>query len=99
MAVKDFIKYYNDEEAQYNEMLADSKDLEQAYHEGRISEESYTSAIEYVESIRKNHERLSYVMFLLTKRKKYQRKSSGERKEVIENAEQLENLKELKKGI
>jgi len=98
VAVKDFIKYYNEEEAQYNEMLGDAKDLEQSYREGHISDEQYDASIKYIEAIRTNHERLSYVAFLLTKRKKYLKKSSGERLEVKENAEQLEKLNSLKKG-
>lgn len=98
MAVKDFIKYYEEEEAQYNEMLEDAKDLEEAYRSGHLSEEKYENAIKYVESLRINHERLAYVMFLLTKRKKYEKKSTNHKAEVKENAEILHHLKELKEG-
>lgn len=98
MAVKDFIEYYNDEEAQYEEMLNDAKDLEEAYRAGHLSEENYEASIKYIEAIRTNHERLSYVAYLLTKRKKYLKKSSGERLEVKENSENLEKLNSMKKG-
>lgn len=98
MAVRDFINYYNEEEAQYKEMLADAKDLEESYRAGHLSEESYDSAIKYIESLRTNHERLSYVMYLLTKRKKYSKKAGKLGVEVSENAELLNNLKSLKEG-
>jgi len=95
MAVKDFIAYYKEEEAQYNEMLGDAADLEDAFRSGRIDEEKYDSAMKYVEAIKANHERLSYVMFLLTKRKKYERKCV-KRAEVGDNAGLLEGLDGLK---
>ena len=95
MAVKDFIAYYNEEEAQYKEMLEDAKDLEEAYRSGHLSEEHYEDAIKYIEDIRANHERLSYVMFLLTKRKKYSKKAVI-KAETTENVESLNNLKKLK---
>lgn len=98
MAVKDFIKYYEEEEAQYNEMLNDAKDLEESYRAGHLSEDSYNSAIKYIEALRANHERLSYVMFLLTKRKKYAKKVSEPGAEVTENAKLLDNLKDMKEG-
>ena len=98
MAVRDFIAYYNEEEAQYNEMLDDAKDLEQSYREGHLSEEQYDEAIKYIEAIKHNHERLAYVMFLITKRKKYQRKAKVERAEITDNAPILDKLKELKES-
>ena len=98
MAVKDFIKYYAEEEAQYNEMLEDAKDLEDAYRSGHLSDEKYEEAIKYIEAIRTNHERLAYVMYLLTKRKKYQRKSLVQKAEVVENKKHLASLDAMKEG-
>lgn len=98
MAVKDFIQYYKEEEAQYNEMLEDAKDLEDAYRTGRLSEEHYEESIKYIEAIKLNHERLAYVMYLLTKRKKYAKKVQVPKAEVIENIDSLNSLKEMKEG-
>lgn len=98
MAVKDFVNYYNEEEAQYKEMLEDAKDLEESYRAGHLSEESYEQAIKYIEAIRINHERLSYVMFLLTKRKQYRRKASAEKAEVVENKKHLQSLDAMKEA-
>ena len=98
MAVRDFIDYYRQEEAQYNEMLSDAKDLEDSYRAGRISEDQYDKAIDYIESIRLNHERLAYVMFLLTKRKKYAKRASIHKAEVLDNQQALSELNKMKEG-
>ena len=83
MAVRDVINYYAQVEAQYQEMLADVKDYEQA--------------LQLVDGIKSNYERLSYIMFLLTKRKKYAKRSLTKDVELTENAEYLQKLKREEK--
>lgn len=97
MAVKDFEDYYNQEELQYLEMLEEAKDLEDAYRAGEISEESYEQAIKNIEVVKINHQRLSYVMFLLKKRKKYTKKYSVAKEELSENASAISELKSIRK--
>ena len=97
MAVRDVINYYAQVEAQYQEMLADVKDYEQAFNTGEISEEKYEQALQLVDGIKSNYERLSYIMFLLTKRKKYAKRSLTKDVELTENAEYLQKLKREEK--
>ena len=93
MAVKDVVNYYAQVESQYHEMLEDVKDYEQAFNTGEITEEKYEEALKLVDSIKANYERLSYIMFLLTKRKKYKKRTLTENVEISENAELLRELK------
>lgn len=97
MAVRDVINYYAQVESQYQEMLADVKDYEQAFNTGEISEEKYEQALQLVDGIKSNYERLSYIMFLLTKRKKYAKRSLTKDVELTENAEYLQKLKREEK--
>lgn len=96
MAVRDVIKEYTQIESQYQEMLADVKDYEQAFNEGKMTEEQYEQALQIVDGLKVNYERWSYFMFILTKRKKYAKRSTGENTDAKENAEYLRKLKELK---
>lgn len=65
-------EYYVKMLNQYIETKEDLKDFEQALKDGYITEEKLQDAIEDVERIKENLDRLGYIMFLLElpKRKK-----------------------------
>ena len=114
MARKDVLIYFSQVENQYLEMRQDVKDYEEAYKKGEISEETYTQAMESVEIIKQNYERLAYIVFLLNapNRDKKKEKYKKANKKLVgalsncsdyaifnENADALRKLKEgLKKG-
>ena len=93
MAVRDVVEYYNKVEEQYGELLEDIKDYEKALASNEITEEQYNQALGMIDAIKANYERLSYVMFLLKKRKKYLRKAKVEAAEIAENSEALNGLR------
>ena len=92
MAVKDVVNQYSQIEAQYHEMLEDVKDYEKAFNAGEITEEQYEQALKLVDGIKTNYERWSYVMYLLTKKKKYTKRCKVENVDAEENKEALAQL-------
>jgi hypothetical protein len=77
MAIRDVKDYYFKMVAQYLEMKADLADFEQALKDGFITEDQMQAALEEVDKVQQNYERLSYIMYLLnlpnrkSKQKKY----------------------------
>lgn len=65
MALRDVKDYYFKMLAQYLEMKADMADFEQALKDGFITEDQLQAAIEEVDKVKQNYERLSYIMYLL----------------------------------
>jgi hypothetical protein len=65
MALKDVKDYYFKMLAQYLEMKADIADFEQALKDGFITEDQLQTALEEVDKVKQNYERLSYIMYLL----------------------------------
>lgn len=76
MAKEHVIDYYLQMEYQYIEMLDDLKELKALLAEGKIDEETYASVETDVEKLRDNYERLSYIMWLLNKPKRKDRRVS-----------------------
>jgi hypothetical protein len=76
MALRDVKEYYFKMLSQYMEMKADLADFEQALKDGFITEEQMQGAIDEVNKVQQNYERLSYIMYLfnLPKRKSKQKK-------------------------
>jgi hypothetical protein len=76
MALRDVKEYYFKMLSQYLEMKADLADFEQALKDGFITEEQMQGAIDEVNKVQQNYERLSYIMYLLNlpKRKSKQKK-------------------------
>lgn len=65
MAVNDVKDYYYKMLAQYLEMKADLVDFEQALKDGFITEDQMQTAIEEVNALQVNYDRLTYIMYLL----------------------------------
>lgn len=65
MALRDVKEYYFKMLGQYFEMKADLADFEQALKDGFITEDQMQAAIEDVDKVKQNYERLSYIMYLL----------------------------------
>lgn len=65
MAVKDVKDYYYKMVAQYLEMKNDLADFEYALKEGFITEEQLKAAIDEVNALQVNYDRLTYIMYLL----------------------------------
>ena len=109
MSKRDFDRYYNDVQAQYNEMMAQLKNLTDVVNENMVSEDVIKNMTKLLEPIKQNYMTLSYVAFLLNKPvkkgkesryKKQNRKildACGNRRDVDvldENRNCLESLKE-----
>ena len=65
MAKRHVIEYYKKMELQYNEMLKDVKEYEQAFKDGYITEEQFNANISFIETIKNNYTRISYIIYLL----------------------------------
>lgn len=65
MAIKDVKEYYFKMLGQYMEMKADMADFEQALKDGFITEEQLQAAMEEVNKVQQNYDRLTYIMYLL----------------------------------
>lgn len=66
MALRDVKEYYFKMLSQYLEMKADLTDFEKALKDGFITEEQMQGAIDEVNKVQQNYERLSYIMYLLS---------------------------------
>jgi hypothetical protein len=65
MAVKDVKEYYLKMLAQYLEMKNDLADFEEALKNGFITEDQMQTAMEEVNALQVNYDRLTYIMYLL----------------------------------
>jgi hypothetical protein len=65
MAVKDVKEYYLKMLAQYLEMKNDLADFEEALKNGFITEDQMQAAMEEVNALQVNYDRLTYIMYLL----------------------------------
>ena len=110
MARRDVVSYYLEVENQYFEMLDNLKDFKEMADENVISQEDYLKAVEEVEVLKTNYERIGYIIFLLNKPNRKSKKPSSielswykalkyDSKEAIldENRDVLCKLKELLK--
>ena len=66
MAIRDVKEYYFKMLGQYMEMKADMADFEQALRDGFITEDQLQAALEDVNRVQQNYERLTYIMYLLS---------------------------------
>jgi hypothetical protein len=83
MAVKDVKDYYFKMLAQYLEMKNDLADFEQALKDGFITEDQMQAAIEEVNTLQLNYDRLTYIMYLLelpNRRSKHARHNKANKK-------------------
>lgn len=67
MAKRHVVQYYLEIENQYLEMLSNMQEFKDLLSENKISQEEFLQAVEEVEVIKANYERISYIMFLLNK--------------------------------
>lgn len=108
MAKRDVNNYFLEVQNQYLEMLANMQDFKDAYKEGSISQEEYESALHDIELLKSNYERIAYIILLLNKPNRKDKKLSttelswynylsGASKEAImdENRDVLADLKVL----
>jgi len=65
MAVRDVKEYYYKMLAQYLEMKNDLADFEEALKNGYITEDQMQTALEEVNALQVNYDRLTYIMYLL----------------------------------
>ena len=85
MAVRDVKEYYFKMLAQYVEMKNDLADFEQALKDGFITEDQMQAAIEEVNALQLNYDRLTYIMYLLelpNRRSKHERHNKANKKLV-----------------
>jgi hypothetical protein len=85
MAVKDVKDYYFKMLAQYLEMKNDLADFEQALKDGFITEDQMQAALEEVNALQLNYDRLTYIMYLLelpNRRSKHERHNKANKKLV-----------------
>ncbi len=66
MAIRDVKEYYFKMLGQYMEMKADMADFEQALKDGFITEEQLQAAMDEVNRVQQNYDRLTYIMYLLS---------------------------------
>lgn len=108
MAVKDVKEYYYKMFAQYIEMKNDLADFEEALKNGFITEDQMQTAMEEVNALQLNYDRLTYIMYLLelpnrrSKHKQYNRANQKVLKALIDRkadikAVELENKSALDK--
>jgi hypothetical protein len=83
MAVKDVKEYYYKMLAQYLEIKNDLADFEEALKNGFITEDQMQAAIEEVNALQLNYDRLTYIMYLLelpNRRSKHERHNKANKK-------------------
>ena len=87
MPLRDVKEYYFKMLRQYFEMKADLADFEQALKDGFITEDQMQAAIEDVDKVKQNYERLSYIMYLLNlpnRKSKQEKYNNMNKKHVAE---------------
>ena len=77
MSVKHVNQYFLEIENQYLEMLDDLKELKELYAEQKITNESYQQVAEEVSKLKENYERIAYILFLLKKPNKKDKKEDN----------------------
>jgi hypothetical protein len=89
MAIRDVKEYYFKMLGQYMEMKADMADFEQALKDGFITEEQLQAAMDEVNRVQQNYDRLTYIMYLLSlpNRKSKQPRYNKMNKELIKGFE------------
>lgn len=108
MAKSHVVQYFLEVENQYLEMVENVSELKELAAEGRISNDAYQAAIADIELLKANYERIGYIMFLLNKPQRKNKKPDKTTlgwynalkyasKEAIidENRDALAKLKEL----
>lgn len=95
MAIRDVKEYYFKMLGQYMEMKADLADFEYALKEGFITEDQMQAAIEEVNKVQQNYDRLTYIMYLL----ELPRRNSRQAKYHRANKKILDALTERKADI
>jgi len=85
MAVRDVREYYFKMLEQYLEMKNDLADFEIALKAGNITEDQMQAAMEEVNALQLNYERLTYIMYLLElpARKSKQAKHNRANKKIL----------------
>lgn len=89
MAKKDVDKYFNQICQDYRELLDTLKDMEEEVSKGLLDPDKLVQMKEYIEPIKINWQRISYIMFLLNKpvkKKKEERYINQNKKSVKENS-------------
>lgn len=87
MARKHVINYFLQVENQYLEMLDNVKDFKELLDSNKVSEDEYNDFMKEVEVLKTNYERLSYIIFLLNKPNK------DDKKEILQNKQWYDALK------
>lgn len=112
MARRHVVNYYLEIENQYQEMLQLLPVYKEMAQEGKISPEDYQINLDYIERLKENYERISYIILLLNKPNKKGKeedeinktwyealKFSSKEAIMDENRDCLSHLKEtIKKG-
>lgn len=79
MAKRDLNLYFYQIQSQYFEMLDNLKDMDEALKKGLIEEEQVTNIKVFVNKLKDNYQRLSYIMLLLNKPKNKKRVGNYEK--------------------
>ena len=67
MAFRDVKKYYIEVQNQYFEMLENAKDFDEALKAGLVDQAQFDQAKNYLDRLKENYDRLTYIMFLFNK--------------------------------
>ena len=67
MAFRDVKKYYIEMQNQYFEMLENAKDFDEALKAGLVDQAQFDQAKNYLDRLKENYDRLTYIMFLFNK--------------------------------
>lgn len=103
MSVKALENHYNQVVAQYQEMVADLKDMEKELEEGLVDPEFIDNLKANIAPIKQNYEWWSYVMYLLhepqrTAKKEKYKKIMQKFKDKLDPAEDPKRVLEANKG-
>lgn len=109
MAKKDVDKYFNQICEDYRDLLNTLKDMETEVSKGLLDPDKLVQMKEYIEPIKINWQRISYIMFLLnkpTKNKKQERYNNQNKKLLKENStlndvheENIEQINKIKQSL
>lgn len=108
MAKKDVDIYFNQICQDYRELLDTLKDMEEEVSKGLLDPDKLVQMKEYIEPIKINWQRISYIMFLLNKpaKNKKQERYTNQNKKLLkedstlndvheENIEQINKIKQV----
>ena len=98
MAYKHLFDYYNQICEQYQEMVENLKDFEQAAMEGLVEPERIDQIKESIQPLMRNYERISYIMYLVNKptRKAKGKKYDKQHSKLLKNIEKNNSLQAVK---